>query len=61
MAVRQLSECKVAPAIPRYAGVFLQGARSRVLPDGAALIYQIVFKLDFSSEASFLTPLTLHL
>lgn len=60
MAVDQLSEYKVAPVIPRYASDLLQGARNRVFPDGAPLIYQIIFKLDFSSEASVLTPITLY-
>jgi len=60
MAVDQLSECKVSPVIPRYTGVFLQRPRRRAFPDGASLIYQIIFKLDFSSEAAFLAPITLY-
>jgi len=50
----------VPPVIPRYAGVILQGAGSQAFPDGASLIYQIIFKLDLSSKVSFLTPITLY-
>lgn len=59
-AVDQLSEYKVAPVIPRYTSDLLQGARNWVFPDRAPLIHQIIFKLNFSSEASFLTPITLY-
>lgn len=60
MTVDQSSECEVTPVIPRYAGIILQGAGSQAFPDGASLIYQIIFKLDLSSKVSFLTPITLY-
>lgn len=60
IAVDELSEYKVAPVIPRYSSDLLQGARNGVFPDRAALIPQIIFKLNFSTEASFLTPITLY-
>lgn len=60
MTVDQSSECEVTPVIPRYAGVILQRAGSQAFPDGASLIYQIIFKLDLSSKVSFLTPITLY-
>lgn len=60
MAADRLSEYKVAPVIARYTSDLLQGARNGVFPHRASLTHRIIFKLNFSSEASFLTPITLY-